>query len=227
MNIPAHAPRGPTLARPAQPARPERPLVLVVEDDACVRRALERLLRAAGLDVLAFGSAAELVDAPLPDRPCCAILDLRLPGSNGLDLQHMLLAEARELPIVFVSGHADVPSGVRALKAGAPDFLLKPFTDQALLAAVQRALERDRHARQERALRAQARQRFDRLTAREQQVMALVTQGKLNKQVAGELGISEKTVKFHRGRVMEKMQADSLAELVRLADRVGLPARAA
>ena len=165
---------------------------------------------------------ARILKKPLPDRPSCVVLDLRLPGPSGLELQESLIQERREVPIVFISGHADVPSSVRAIKAGAIDFLQKPFSDQALLDIIQRALRNDREARKGRAELAAIRQRFDTLTPRERDVLGLVVQGRLNKQIAGDLGISEKTVKFHRGRVMEKTQAGSVAELVRQSDRLGL-----
>jgi FixJ family two-component response regulator len=157
----------------------------------------------------------------MPDRPACVVLDLRLPGPSGLELQESLLRSGHDVPIVFISGHADVPSSVRAIKAGAVDFLQKPFSDQALLDIIHGALRRDREARRDRAEVASIRARFDMLTPRERDVLRLVIQGRLNKQIAGDLGISEKTVKFHRGRVMDKTQAGSVAELVRQADRLG------
>jgi FixJ family two-component response regulator len=158
----------------------------------------------------------------MPDRPACVVLDLRLPGPSGLELQESLIRSGHDVPIVFISGHADVPSSVRAIKAGAVDFLQKPFSDQALLDIIHGALRRDREARRDRAEVASIRVRFDTLTPRERDVLRLVIQGRLNKQIAGDLGISEKTVKFHRGRVMEKTQVGSVAELVRQADRLGL-----
>jgi FixJ family two-component response regulator len=200
----------------------DQPIVFVIDDDDSVRRSLERLLRSVDLEVQTFSSAREFVSVPVPDRPACIVLDLRLPGPSGLELQESLIQERRDVPIVFISGHADVPSSVRAIKAGAIDFLQKPFSDQALLDIIQRALRNDREARRERAELAAIRQRFDTLTPRERDVLGLVIQGRLNKQIAGDLGISEKTVKFHRGRVMGKTQAGSVAELVRQSDRLGL-----
>jgi FixJ family two-component response regulator len=200
----------------------EQPIVFVIDDDDSVRRSLERLLRAVDLEVETFASAQDFLRKPMPDRPACVVLDLRLPGPSGLELQESLIRSGHDVPIVFISGHADVPSSVRAIKAGAVDFLQKPFSDQALLDIIHGALRRDREARRDRAEVASIRVRFDMLTPRERDVLRLVIQGRLNKQIAGDLGISEKTVKFHRGRVMEKTQAGSVAELVRQADRLGL-----
>jgi FixJ family two-component response regulator len=204
----------------------DQPIVFVIDDDDSVRRSLERLLRSVDLDVETYASAQEFLRRTLPDRPSCVVLDLRLPGPSGLELQESLLRAGHNVPIVFISGHADVPSSVRAIKAGAVDFLQKPFSDQALLDIIHGALRRDREARRDRAEIAGLRVRFDTLTPRERDVLRLVIQGRLNKQIAGDLGISEKTVKFHRGRVMEKTQAGSVAELVRQADRLGLRAEA-
>jgi FixJ family two-component response regulator len=200
----------------------DQPVVFVIDDDDSVRRSLDRLLRSVDLDVETFASAQEFLKRTLPDRPSCVVLDLRLPGPSGLELQESLIRAGHNVPIVFISGHADVPSSVRAIKAGAVDFLQKPFSDQALLDIIHGALRRDREARRDRAEVAGIRVRFDTLTPRERDVLRLVIQGRLNKQIAGDLGISEKTVKFHRGRVMEKTQAGSVAELVRQADRLGL-----
>ena len=200
----------------------DEPIVFVIDDDDSVRRSLERLLRSVDLDVETFSSAREFFNLPLPNRPACVVLDLRLPGASGLELQESLIQAGHDVPIIFISGHADVPSSVRAMKAGAIDFLQKPFSDQALLDIIHRALHHDREARKERAELAAIRQRFDTLTPRERDVLGLVIQGRLNKQIASDLGISEKTVKFHRGRVMEKTQAGSVAELVRQSDRLGL-----
>ncbi len=200
----------------------EQPIVFVIDDDDSVRRSLERLLRSVDLEVETFASAQDFLRKPMPDRPACVVLDLRLPGPSGLELQESLIRSGHDVPIVFISGHADVPSSVRAIKAGAIDFLQKPFGDQALLDIIHGALQRDREARRDRAEVATIRGRFDTLTPRERDVLRLVIQGRLNKQIAGDLGISEKTVKFHRGRVMEKTQAGSVAELVRQADRLGL-----
>ena len=215
----------PDLAKPEQPGSRGRkhegpggrPLVFVIDDDESVRRGLDRLLRSDGLDVESFASSREFVARPLPDRPACIVLDLRLPGASGLEVQDTLARAGWEIPIIFISGYADVGSSVRALKAGAVDFLQKPFSDQALLDIVHEALDRARAARRRRAERAAIQARFDLLTPRERDVLRLVLRGLLNKQIASELGISEKTVKFHRGRVMAKTEAGSVAELVRLA----------
>ena len=200
----------------------DQPIVFVIDDDDSVRRSLERLLRSVDLDVETYASAQDFLRRALPDRPSCVVLDLRLPGPSGLELQESLIRAGHSVPIVFISGHADVPSSVRAIKAGAVDFLQKPFSDQALLDIIHGALRRDREARRNQAEVAGLRVRFDTLTPRERDVLRLVIQGRLNKQIAGDLGISEKTVKFHRGRVMEKTQAGSVAELVRQSDRLGL-----
>jgi RNA polymerase sigma factor (sigma-70 family) len=213
------------MPRPVSSGRPDDaaaapPIVFVIDDDESMRRALERLLRSVGLQVETFSAASEFVGRALPDRPACVILDLRLPGQSGLDVQESLARAGREVPIIFISGYADVPSSVRALKAGAFDFLQKPFSDQQLLDVIHEALERDRDERRRRAERAAVRERFDTLTPRERDVLHLVLLGLLNKQIAAELGISEKTVKFHRGRVMDKTQAGSVAELVRQAEKI-------
>jgi len=217
-------------SREAPPAAPtgsqaetaDKPIVFVIDDDDSVRRSLERLLRSVDLDVETFASAQDFLRKPMPDRPACVVLDLRLPGPSGLELQESLIRSGHDVPIVFISGHADVPSSVRAIKAGAVDFLQKPFSDQALLDIIHGALLRDRDARRDRAEIADIRLRFDTLTPRERDVLRLVIQGRLNKQIAGDLGISLKTVKVHRGRVMAKMEVRSVAELVRQADRLGL-----
>jgi FixJ family two-component response regulator len=212
--------RSPAAPRPGGETG-DQPIVFVIDDDDSVRRSLERLLRSVNLDVQTFSTAREFLAQGLPDRPSCVVLDLRLPGPSGLELQESLIKSGHDVPIIFISGHADVPSSVHAIKAGAVDFLQKPFSDQALLDIIHGALRRDRASRQERAEIAGIRMRFDTLTPRERDVLGLVIQGRLNKQIAGDLGISEKTVKFHRGRVMEKTQAGSVAELVRQADRLG------
>src|SRR5262245_23826855 len=198
-------------------------VVFVVDDDAPMRRSLENLIRSVGLRVEAFATAQEFLRGKRPDVPGCLVLDVRLPGLSGLDLQKRMAAANSELPIIFITGHGDIPMTVQAMKAGAVEFLTKPFRDQALLDAIQQALERDRHARERRADIETLRRRFDSLTPREREVMAFVVAGLLNKQIAGELGMSETTVKIHRRQVMEKMGADSLAELVRMVDRLGLP----
>jgi FixJ family two-component response regulator len=197
---------------------PSAGTVYVVDDDRGFLRSMDRLLRAAGHSVRTFTSAHEFLAAERADALGCLLLDLRMPGVNGLDLQERLSASGNTIPIVFLSGHAEFHAGVRALKAGAIDFLEKPFTDAELLAAVANALERDRTARERRALREDARGRLARLTPRERQVCDLVATGRLNKQIAAELGAAEKTIKCHRGRVMEKLAVGSVAELVRLVD---------
>jgi FixJ family two-component response regulator len=198
------------------------PVVFVVDDDSSVRRALERLLKSVGLDVETFGSASEFLERGAPDRPACLVLDVRMPGLSGLDLQKELAAAGLAVPVIFMTGHGTVPMSVRAMKAGAVDFLEKPIDDQVLLDAVHQAISIDRRSRDQRSARRSIEERVGSLTPREREVFALVVQGLLNKQIAGELGTSEKTVKVHRGRVMQKMQADSLADLVRMAERVDL-----
>lgn len=201
--------------------------VIVVDDDIGVREALDGLLRSVGLKVSLFGSVADFLGAPLPERPRCLILDVRLPGRSGLDLQAELTGAGVGLPIIFITGHGDIPMSVGAMKAGAVEFLSKPFRDQDLLDAIQVALERDRAqvagAKVEAALRA----RLETLTVRERQVFALVATGLLNKQIAGEIGVAEITVKVHRGQVMKKMGARSIVDLVRMADGLGLTGKPA
>lgn len=198
-------------------------IVYVVDDDKSVCRALARLIRSIGLAVETFQSATAFLDYTMPDRPGCLVLDIRLPGLSGLDLQAALHQSAREVPIVFITGYGDVPTSVRAMKGGAFDFLQKPFHDQELLDCVQRALVRSREQRADRAERTELQRRYDSLTPREREVLALIVSGKINKQIAGDLGIAEKTIKVHRGRVMEKMQASSVADLVRMAQKLGHP----
>jgi FixJ family two-component response regulator len=198
-------------------------IVFVVDDDAAMRQSLSNLIRSVGLRVEAFTSAQEFLRSKRPDVPGCLVLDVRLPGLSGLDLQKRMAEADIEIPIIFVTGHGDIPMTVRAMKAGAVEFLTKPFRDQDLLDAVQQALERDRTARAQREVTDELRARLESLTPREQQVMGLVVAGLLNKQIAGKLGTSETTVKIHRHQVMEKMGADSLAELVRMADRLKIP----
>ena len=198
------------------------PTVFVIDDDPSVRRALGRLMRSAGHRVETFGSAREFLQREHYHGPGCLVLDVRMPGLTGLDLQEGLAAAGYTMPIIFVTGHGDVPTSVRAMKAGAVDFLTKPFKAQELLEAVRDALERDKAARRERAAIEAVRARLQRLTPREREVLSLVVTGMLNKQIGYDLGITERTVKVHRARVMEKMQAGSMAELVRLAQRVGI-----
>jgi FixJ family two-component response regulator len=200
--------------------------VFVVDDDDSVRRAVRRLLTSVGLPCETFETATEFLKRTERGVSGCILLDVRMPGPSGMDLQRMLLAAGHDLPIVFVTGHADVPMTVRAMKAGAVEVLTKPFDDQVLLDAVYQALERERIARIQRDELLLLRSRYDTLTAREREVMGLVVTGLLNKQIAQTLGTVEKTIKVHRAQVMRKMEADSLAELVRMADRLGLSAGA-
>ena len=197
-------------------------LVFVVDDDAPMRESLQNLLRSVGLRVEAFASAQEFLHRTRPDVPSCLVLDVRLPGLSGLELQQRLAEGDMAMPIIFITGHGDIPMTVQAMKAGAVEFLSKPFRDQALLDAIQQALARDRAAHEQRAQREELRRRYHSLTPRERDVLALVVTGLLNKQIAGELGTSEASVKVHRQHVMAKMGASSLAALVRMADRLGI-----
>lgn len=197
-------------------------VVFVVDDDASVRKSLTRLIAAAGYTVETFASAAEFLTRGPTSGPCCLVLDVRMQGVTGLDLQKTLAKAVHRIPIVFITGHGDVAMSVTAMKGGAVDFLTKPFAGKDLLGAIQRAVERDRRDLGTEARTAEIQARVRTLTARERQVFALVVTGMLNKQIAGQLGIGEKTVKVHRARVMEKMRAGSVAELVRLADDVGV-----
>jgi|SRR5215468_1553796 len=201
------------------------PIIFVVDDDQSVRDSLRRLLRSVGLAVQAFPSAQAFLSSPRADSPGCLVLDVRLPGPSGLDLQRELLIADRPLPIVFLTGHGDIPTSVKAMKAGAVEFLTKPFREQDLLDAIRQAIERDRADRRERQELADLRRRYDSLTPRERDVMGGVVAGRLNKQIAAEFGTSQATVKEQRGQVMLKMQADSLAELVRIATRLHVPTR--
>jgi FixJ family two-component response regulator len=202
-----------------------QPVVFVVDDDESIRKALGNLLRSVGLRAEAFATAPEFLAVGLPHAPCCLILDVRLPGLSGLDFQARLASARIEIPIVFITGHGDIPMTVRAMKAGAIEFLTKPFRDQDLLDAVQLALERDKARHRSADAIAALREKFATLTPREQEVMACVTGGLLNKQVAAEIGITENTVKVHRGNVMRKIGAKSVAELVRMADLLGVRRR--
>jgi FixJ family two-component response regulator len=199
-----------------------QPVVFVVDDDESMRKGLGSLLRSVGLRVETFATAPEFLAVNLPRAPCCLILDVRLPGLSGLDFQAKLASARVEVPIIFITGHGDIPMTVRAMKAGALEFLTKPFRDQDLLDAVQVALERDKTRHESEDVLAQLRAKFETLTPREQEVMACVTGGLMNKQVAAEIGVSENTVKVHRGNVTRKMGAKSLAELVRMADLLGV-----
>lgn len=205
-------------------ATQDQATVVVIDDDASVRKALDNLFRSVGLEVELFSSPQEFLQSERPDRPGCIVLDVRFPGRSGLDMQREISAANTPLPIIFITGYGDIPMSVRAMKAGAVEFLTKPFRDQDLLDAVGVALEKDRVRRTNEVRLSELRTRFQTLTARERQVLSLVIAGRLNKQIAGELGVSEMTVKMHRRQVMRKMQATGLAQLVRLADQLGLGA---
>lgn len=198
-------------------------VVFIIDDDASVRDALKRLIRSVGLRVELFGSAREFLQRGRPDVPSCLVLDVRLPGIGGLDLQRQLADANVQTPIIFITAHGDIPMSVRAMKAGAVEFLTKPFRDQDLLDAIQIALERDRARLQREAEIAVLRERFESLTLREREVVAMVVSGMPNKQIAGKIGITENTVKVHRSRGMEKMQAQSLADLVKMVERLEIP----
>jgi FixJ family two-component response regulator len=200
----------------------EHPVVVVIDDDPSVRKAIDRLLRSVDLRVELFESAQEFLQSNHPNAPSCIVLDVRLPGQSGLNLQRNLTAADIHIPIIFITAHGDIPMSVRAMKAGAVEFLTKPFHDQDLLDAIEGALERDRARRADEKLIAEIREHFETLTERERQVMRLVVAGRLNKQIAAELGISEMTAKIHRGQVFRKMQAASLPDLVRMADKPGI-----
>jgi RNA polymerase sigma factor (sigma-70 family) len=197
-------------------------IVFVVDDDASVRNALKSLIRSVGLQVELFGSAQEFLQSKRPNTPSCLILDIRLPGISGLDFQRKLAEADNFIPIIFITGHGDIPMSVRAMKGGAVEFLTKPFRDQDLLDAIHVALERDRARRQREDEIATLKDRFEWLTPREREVLPLVVSGLPNKQIAAEIGTSETTVKVHRGQLMRKMGADSLPELVRMAERIGV-----
>lgn len=213
------------MTRPDQaqpPAQSLNSVVIIVDDDAGIRASLDSLFRSVGLETRLFASPAELLAGALPDRPGCIVLDVRLPGVSGLDLQGQLVRHGIRHPIIFMTGHGDIPMSVRAMKAGAVDFLAKPFRDQDMLDAVTAALERDAQHRAEAATKEDIRAQYETLTAREREVMGHVTAGLMNKQVAALIGLSEITVKIHRGNVMRKMEVRSLADLVRKAEALGV-----
>jgi len=203
-------------------SRKHNPVIAIVDDDPSAREGLSSLIRSAGLQVETFESAQEFLARPATEAPSCLLLDLQLPGLSGLELQQRMAEVGLEIPIVFLTGHGDIPASVKAMKAGAVEFLTKPFDDEKLLQAIQEAIERDRRTRQVHAEIHDLRERYESLTAREKEIMQQVVSGLLNKQIAAELNITEFTVKIHRGRVMRKMHADSLADLVRMAEQLGI-----
>ncbi len=205
-----------------EPASAREPIVFVVEDDASMRRALSNLFQSVGLQVEVFGSASEMLQSKLPDVASCLVLDIRLPGLSGLDFQNELAKANIHIPIIFMTGHGDIPMTVRAMKGGAVDFLTKPFRDQDMLDAVMTAIDRNRKRRESEKIVASLQTLFEALTPREREVLALVSSGLMNKQIAAELGVAEITVKIHRGHIMKKMGARSLAELVRKAETLGI-----
>ena len=205
-----------------EPASAREPIVFVIDDDASMRRALSNLFQSVGLEVEVFGSAPEMLHSKLPDVASCLVLDIRLPGLSGLDFQTELAKANIHIPIIFMTGHGDIPMSVRAMKGGAVDFLTKPFRDQDMLDAVMMAIERDRKRREADKVVAGLQARLRALTAREREILALVSSGLMNKQIAAELGLAEITVKIHRGHIMKKMGAKSFADLVRKAETLGI-----
>ena len=205
-----------------EPASAREPVVFVIDDDASMRRALTNLFQSVGLGVKVFGSAPEMLQSRLPDVASCLVLDIRLPGLSGLDFQTELAKANIRIPIIFMTGHGDIPMTVRAMKGGAVDFLTKPFRDQDMLDAVVTAIERDRKRREAEKVIADLQALFEALTSREREVLTLVASGLMNKQIAAELGLAEITVKIHRGHIMKKMGARSLADLVRMAETLGI-----
>ena len=207
----------------SSPMATAKPIVFVVDDDVWIRESLQTLLQDEGWQPETFASAQEFLDRPRPLTPNCLVLDVSLPGLDGLELQKRIAAERTDMPIIFITGHGDIPMSVGAMKAGAIEFLTKPFSDEVLLTAIRQALERSRLALTQQATKQELRDRYGSLTPREQDVMRLVVSGLLNKQVADELGITESTVKAHRGQVMQKMKANSLADLVKMTARLDQP----
>ncbi len=201
------------------------PTVFVIDDDKAIRSAIKNLLESVGLRVEAFSSPREFLKTEHKGKPGCLVLDVRLPGASGLDFQHELATADIKVPVIFITGHGDIPMSVQAMKAGAVDFLTKPFRDQDLLDAIQKAIGQDQARRQQETEGVDTRNRFNCLTPREREVMSLVVAGLLNKQVAAQLGTSETTAKIHRGQVMRKMQAHSLPDLVRMSERLGIPSQ--
>jgi FixJ family two-component response regulator len=206
-------------------AQTERPVVFVVDDDPSVRDTLQDLLESVGMDVQSFGSTQEFLCSKRPNAPACLVLDVRMPGMSGLDLQREMTNRNIQIPVVFITAHGDIPMSVRAMKYGAIEFLTKPFRDQDLIDAIQLGIDKDRVRRQDVAIIAELRRRFAHLSGGESEVMARVVSGRLNKQIAAELGVSEITVKVRRANVMRKMQANSLTDLVRMADKIGVSAK--